>query len=79
MFKPDSKTTFYFLIFAIISTTLSWLFYIFYKPLLIEAACGDMAAKVMESSSLKRQELSNDLSFDDVKYDCMYKSTEINQ
>jgi len=79
MFKPDSKTRFYFLIFFLVSTTLAWLFYIFYKPYLIEASCGDMAVKIMDSSSLKRQDYNIDYSFDDIKYDCMYKSTEINK
>ena len=70
MYEPEHKSKFYLIIFAAFATIVAWVIINYYKPVVIEAGCSEMASG---SSSILGRNLDslNVYNYDNIKEQCL--------
>lgn len=78
MYKPDPRTKINFFILFIFASAIAWLFYLNYKPVVIEKACSAYAQKSIDEA--RKRDIGPECNpcFEDLKNDCVSTSTQSN-
>ena len=76
-YENQGKGKIYFLVLFLVASLIGWFFIIYYKPILIETGCSNIAEKSSNILSPKNNVIySNDYSFDELKSSCIRESTK---
>ncbi len=77
MYKPENNNTHYFLIVIATASLIAWAFFTYYKPIIIEASCSDIA----EGSSglyAKRKEIYDPrFTYENLKVRCIEEASVV--
>jgi hypothetical protein len=76
MYEPERGSKLYILLIAAVASLLGWSFFVFYKPMIIEASCSEIAATSSNLLFKNREKYTGEFSFYNVKSDCVLQSDE---
>lgn len=71
MYRPESKKGLYIVFILAIASIIGWAFLYFYRPVIIEASCSDIASNTSGVLSKRQYELDPNYSYDYLKTRCL--------
>jgi hypothetical protein len=70
MYEPEKRSKMYLVIVAACASLIGWAFFTYYRPLLIDASCSEVAVQASSISLKKRYEIDPFYNYDNVKARC---------
>jgi hypothetical protein len=71
MYKPKKDSSFYMLVFLAVCSLATWAFLKFYRPVMVEAACSEMALRSSSGGSQLLEIYYPDADYDTLKANCL--------
>ena len=71
MYEPARRSKLYLLIIAAMASLIGWAFFTFYRPLVIEAGCSEIAANTSTVLGKRNSEVDAFFSYDNTKHRCL--------
>ena len=74
MYEPENRSSFYLFIFISLASLLGFSFFVFYKPMIIDTSCSEIASVTSNLLFKEQTQYGEEFSFYNVKTDCVLKS-----
>ncbi len=71
MYKPEKENKHYFLVICAVASLVGWAFFTYYRPIVVESSCSDIAATSSNLYLRKRDKLDPYFTYENVKARCL--------
>jgi len=71
VYEPDHTSKFYLFLIAAFASLIGWAFFTFYRPVIIEAGCSDIAANSANYFSKNKKDIDAQYEYENIKARCL--------